>query len=109
MEVLLTKDYILRLLEKKGMSKSDFAKSMGYKRQNVDTMLESKKKDINTIIKIAEVLDMPLEEFIFGKNSYGGVRVSGFVKVNDSIIEVKNKTDLKKILSDIDNLEEGTI
>ena len=68
MEVLLTKDYILRLLEKKGMSKSDFAKSMGYKRQNVDTMLESKKKDINTIIKIAEVLDMPLEEFLYGNN-----------------------------------------
>ena len=36
MEVLLTKEYITRLIEKKGMSKAEFAKQMGIVRQNLD-------------------------------------------------------------------------
>lgn len=104
MEVVLTKEYILGLIESRRMSKAEFAKQMGYQRQNLDAMLESKKKDINTVIKMAEVLGMSLDEFLYGKNN-AGVRVSGFLKVNDSIIEVTNKADLERIVSEIEKLE----
>lgn len=102
MEVVLNKEYILGLIESRRMSKSEFAKQMGYQRQNLDAMLESKKKDINTVIRMAEVLGMSLEEFLYGKKDNAGVRVNGFVKVNDNIIEVTNRTDLERIVSEIE-------
>ena len=49
---------------RKGMSKAEFASKMGIARQNLDSLLDSKKKDINTIIKMAEVLDIPFLDFI---------------------------------------------
>lgn len=109
MEVLLTKEYITGLIEKKGMSKAEFAKQMGYQRQNLDAMLESKKKDINTVIKMAEVLKMPLEEFLYGKKEDAGVRVNGFLKVNGSIVEVSSKADLERIMAEIEKLEKSDI
>lgn len=109
MEVLLTKEYITRLIEKKGMSKAEFAKQMGIVRQNLDAMLESRKKDINTVIKMAEVLGIPLEEFLYGKKEGAGVRVNGFLKVNGSIVEVSSKADLERIMAEIEKLENEEI
>ena len=105
MEILLSKEYILGLIESRRMSKAEFAKQMGYQRQNLDAMLESKKKDINTVIKMAEVLGMSLEEFLYGKKDNAGVRVNGFLKVNDNIVEVTNRADLERIVSEIEKLE----
>jgi transcriptional regulator with XRE-family HTH domain len=109
MEVLLTKEYITGLIEKKGMSKAEFAKQMGVARQNLDAMLESRKKDINTVIKMAEVLEMPLEEFLYGKKEDAGVRVNGFLKVNGSIVEVSSKADLERIMAELEELENKEI
>ena len=97
MEVLLSKEYITGLLTKKGMSKAVFASKMGIVRQNLDAMLDSKKKDINTVIKMAEVLEMPLMEFI-GMQSSEGVKISGFVKVNDTVKEISSKKDVEDLL-----------
>ncbi len=108
MEVLLSKEYILGLIESRRMSKAEFAKQMGIVRQNLDAMLESKKKDINTVIKMAEVLDMPLDDFLYGKKS-DEVQVHGFLKVNKSIVEVNNKGDLQRVLEDIEKLEKTLI
>jgi len=109
MEVLLTKEYILGLIESRRMSKAEFAKQMGIVRQNLDAMLESKKKDINTVIKMAEVLDMPLEEFLYGKKEESGAQVNGYLKVNGSIVEVSSKADLERILAEIERLEKPEI
>lgn len=99
MDVLLTKEYITGLLEKRGLSKAEFAKRMGYsKRQYLEAMLSSKKKDINTVIKMAEVLGMPLNDFIYGSTS---VVISGFVKINDNIREVHSLADLQSIVDEI--------
>ena len=64
MEVFLTPEYIREQIARKGMSKAEFASKMGIARQNLDSLLDSKKKDINTIIKMAEVLDIPFLNFI---------------------------------------------
>ena len=103
MDVLLTKDYILGLIEKRGMTKAEFASHMGVKRQNLDALLDSKKKDINTIIQMTEILDISLDDFLNKRAS--GVCVSGFLKINDTIREIKGKEDLLAAVEEIDRLE----
>lgn len=99
MEVLLSKDYILGLVEQRGMSKAEFAKQMGIVRQNLDAMLESKKKDINTVIRMAEVLGLSLDEFLYGKQM---VKINGFVCIEDVMFVIKSREDLMKVLEEYD-------
>ena len=101
MEVLLSKDYILGLVEQRGMSKAEFAKQMGIVRQNLDAMLDSKKKDINTVIRMAEVLGLSLDEFLYGKQN---VKINGFVSVDDIVYTIKQKEDLTKVIEEIEKL-----
>ena len=105
MEVELTKEYITSLIDKKGMTKAEFAKQVGVARQNLDVLLSSKKKDINTIIRMSEVLGISLTEFLYGKQ--GSIVISGFIKVNETIYEIKNKEDMVMILKEIEELEKS--
>ena len=104
MEVLLTKEYILGLIAKRGMSKAEFSSKMGISRQNLDALLESKKKDINTIIKMAEVLEIPFLKFI-GMQKEDEVKISGFVKINDTISEISSKEDVVALLDKINIMQ----
>jgi transcriptional regulator with XRE-family HTH domain len=106
MEILLSKDYILGLVEHRGMSKAEFAKQMGIVRQNLDAMLESKKKDINTVIRMAEVLGLSLDEFLYGKQT---VKINGFVSVDDTIYTISQKSDLQRVLANIEKLEKTLV
>ena len=106
MEILLSKDYILGLVEQRGMSKAEFAKQMGIVRQNLDAMLDSKKKDINTVIRMAEVLGLSLDEFLYGKQT---VKINGFVSVDDSIYTISQKDDLQRVLAEIEKLEKTLV
>ena len=46
MEVRITKEKVEQLLKEKGLSKAEFATKMGVKRQNLDVMLNSKKRTL---------------------------------------------------------------
>lgn len=96
MEVLLTRDYVLGLVAKKGMSKAEFASRMGIARQNLDSLLDSKKKDINTIIKMSEVLDIPFLDFIGIQPKKSDVR--GCLYINDKPVLVNSKEELLELL-----------
>lgn len=50
------------LLEKIGMSKSEFARQMGIRKQNVKTLFKS--KNLETIHKAATVIGIPFEMLI---------------------------------------------
>lgn len=99
MEVLLTKDYVYSLLEDKHISKADFARSIGLSsRTNLDALLDSKKKDINVVIKMAEALGMTLQEFI--GISPCDFKIKGFVKVGEDLREIKTEEDWYKAEKD---------
>ena len=100
MEVLLTKDYITGLIMAKGMSKAEFASKMGIVRQNLDAMLESKKKDINVVVKMAEVLEMPLLEFIGMQPK--GKEIHGVLYVNNDPVIVKNREAIESLLKELE-------
>lgn len=92
MEVLLTKDYVYNLLDEKRITKADFARSIGLSsRTNLDALLDSKKKDINVVIKMAEALGMTLQEFIgFSPCDF---KIKGYVKVGEDLREIKTEED----------------
>lgn len=100
MDVLLTKEYITGLIAKKGMSKSEFAEKMGYKRQNLDAMLDSQKKDINTVVRMSEVLDIPLLEFI-GMQQHTDT-IYGVLYVNGKPEIVNSREDINNLLKQLD-------
>ncbi len=97
MEVLLTKEYITGLISAKGMSKAEFASRMGIVRQNLDAMLESKKKDINTVVKMSEVLGIPLLEFI-GMQQHTD-SIYGVLYVNGKPVIVNNREEIEALLN----------
>ena len=98
MEVLLTRDYILEQIARKGMSKAEFATKMGIARQNLDSLLDSKKKDINTVIKMSEVLGVPFLEFTGMQPKED---IHGCIYVNGKPVLVNSKEDIESLLKDI--------
>ena len=99
MEVLLTRDYILEQVARKGMSKAEFSSRMGIARQNLDSLLDSKKKDINTIIKMSEVLDIPFLEFIGMQQNETDIH--GCIYINGKPNLVSSRKDIEDLLGEL--------
>lgn len=97
MEVVISRDKVETLLKEKGMTKAEFALRMGIKRQNVDVLLDSKKKDINTVIRIAESLGIPFEEFI-GLKQDDRPQILGFIRYEGHFYEITSKEDIEEFL-----------
>lgn len=97
----LTKEYITSLIERQGMTKAEFASKMGYARQNLDVMLAAKKKDIAMVVKMAEVLGVPLLDFIGASDAAPGDNVHGCIYVNNIPHLVNNREDIENILKDL--------
>lgn len=91
MEVIISKEYVYSLLENKRIQKATFAQKLGISRTNLDALLDSKKKDINVVIKMAEALGMTLQEFIgFSPCDF---KIKGYVKVGEDLREIKTEED----------------
>ena len=86
------------ILRSKGISKTDFAEMMGIKKQNVNTLFQT--KNILTLRKVAKVLDVPFELLV----SYPDepeISIYGFVEVNGKTIKVQDRDDLVNLLHEI--------
>ena len=98
MEVILSKEYVYSLLEEKKIAKAEFARMLDIQRTNLDALLDSKKKDINVVIKMAEALGMSLQEFIgFSPCDF---KIKGYVKVGEELREIKTEEDWYKAEQD---------
>ena len=90
------------MLRVKGLSKTDFAERMGVKKQNVNALLQT--KNILTLKKAAEVLEMPLELLVSTPESTE-VEINGFLEINGEMRKIKGKDDLIEVLSEVNSLE----
>ena len=97
MEVNLSKERITALINQKGISKAEFAKRLGYERNNLDAYLNAKKKDINLVIKMAEALDLNLYDFL-GLTEPGTREVYGCLYVKGIPVLVNNKDELLELV-----------
>lgn len=92
MEVNITKERVESLLKEYGISKAKFASMMGVKRQNIDALLSSQKKDINMVFKMAEIFNMSLEEF------------AGIKKTTKKIITISLSVNTEMTNKEIQNI-----
>ena len=91
-----------QLLKEKGFSKAEFATRMGLRRQNLDVMLNSQKKDINVIIRMAEILDVPFDEFC-GFLPEKRHQPEGIIKYDGHYYDVHTTKDIEDLLKLINN------
>lgn len=98
MAVSITKEKVELLLREKGMTKAEFAAKMGVKRQNIDALLSSQKKDINVVLKMAEVLNIPFDEFS-GIQKRGKPQPHGIIKYQGHFYDINSKQDLINLLA----------
>lgn len=102
MDIVLTKDRIKDLISRKGMTFSGFAQKLGIKKQNLDAYLNTQKKDINMVVKMAEALDISLYEFV-GIPEPEEKEVYGCLYVKGKPILVYSKEDIKDLLKRLDD------
>ena len=102
MEINLSKERITELISRKGMSKAEFAKRLGYERNNLDAYLNAKKKDINLVIKMAEALDLNLYDLL-GLNAPGAKDVYGWLYVKGMPVLINSKNELLELVMSLDN------
>ena len=100
MEISLTKERIKDLINQKGVSYAMFAQALGIKRQNLDAYLDAQKKDINLVMKMADVLGMSLYEFI-GVPEPGAKDIFGCLYIKGRPVLVNSKEDIENILKEI--------
>ena len=101
MEISLTKERIKDLISQKGVSYAAFAQELGIKRQNLDAYLDAQKKDINLVVKMADVLGMTLYEFI-GMPEPGAKDVCGCLYVKGRRVPIDCKEDLLELVKNMD-------
>ena len=102
MEVNITKEKVEQMLKQKGISKAEFATQMGVHRQNLDALLKSQKKDINTIIKMAEILEVPFDVFC-GFTDASDPQPQGIIKFHGHYYDINSKEDVLKLLDIMNN------
>ena len=101
MEIALTKERIKDLINQKGVSYAAFAQELGIKRQNLDAYLDAQKKDINLVVKMADVLGMSLYEFI-GMPEPGTKDVFGCLYIKGRPVLVNSKEELLAVAKTIE-------
>lgn len=102
MDVILTKERIKELIAQKGLTFSQFANELGLKKQNLNACLETQKKDINLVIRMADVLGMSLYDFI-GIPEPGEKEVYGCLYVKGKPVLVNSKEEIIELLRRLDD------
>ena len=90
---------IERILHEKRITKSAFAEMLGIKKQNVNTVLET--KNLDKIQEIANVLGVDFLELITEKEEIQKPTISGFVEYNEKVYKIASKEDLENLLLNI--------
>ena len=91
------------LVRQMGLSKKEFAERMGISKQNVNLVFKT--KNILTLRKAAQVLDVPLETLIADATEQEEITINGYVEVNRELFRVRDKEELLRVLQVVEELE----
>ncbi len=88
------------LLKERNLTQKDFCEKLGKSKSNWDNIVKT--NNLEMLDKIAKILGMKLEDVIgLHRQKFS---VSGFVKVDDSIFEIRGRDDVENVLKKIDEL-----
>lgn len=87
------------VLDEKNMSLVSLSEKTGIEKGNLSAIANNKKNPtVETLSKIAGALNIPITE-LFEKPNTGDI--IGFVKVGDTVHEVKSAEDIKKLAENL--------
>ena len=92
------------ILRSKGISKTEFAEMMGIKKQNVNSLFQT--KNIITLRRAAKVLDVPFELLISNADE-PDIEINGYIEINGKMVKVKDRSDIVNLLSELPVSEQG--
>ena len=85
------------LLANAGLTKAKFAEKMDVARQNIQKVFET--KNIVTLLKAAEVLEVSLNYLISGEaETETKPNINGYIEVNGTIHKVQSKEDMLNLI-----------
>ncbi len=90
------------ILRSKGISKTEFAEMMGIKKQNVNSLFQT--KNILTLRKAAIVLDVPFELLISNADE-PDIEINGYIEINGKMVKVRDRSDIVNLLSELPDFE----
>lgn len=89
------------LLKERNLTQKDFCEKLGKSKSNWDNIVKT--NNLEMLDKIAQILGMKLEDVIgLHRQKFS---VGGFVKVDDSIFEIRGRDDVENVLKKIDELD----
>ena len=91
---------IERILLEKRITKSAFADMLGIKKQNVNTILET--RNLDKIQEIADILGVDYLDLISEKKEKQKPSLNGYIEYNGEIYKIANKEDIESILKIIE-------
>lgn len=92
---------IKEIIKEKNLKVSDIADTMGIAQPSLSNLINGKTKpSLDMLERIAEALNVSVKE-LFANDG-----VTGFIKVKEDVREINSIDDIKKLLSDIENVKE---
>ena len=91
---------IEQILQEKRITKSAFADMLGIKKQNVNTILET--RNLDKIQEIADILGVDYLDLITDKEEEQKPNLNGYVEYKEQVYKVSSKEDLESLLKIIE-------
>lgn len=91
---------IEQILQEKRITKSAFADMLGIKKQNVNTILET--RNLDKIQEIADILGVDYLDLITDKEEEQKPSLNGYVEYNEKVYKISSKEDLENLLKIIE-------
>lgn len=91
---------IEQILQEKRITKSAFADMLGIKKQNVNTILET--RNLDKIQEIADILGVDYLDLITDKEEEQKPNLNGYIEYNGEIYKIANKKDIENLLTIIE-------
>lgn len=91
---------IEQILQEKRITKSAFADMLGKKKQNINTILDT--RNLDKIQEIADILGVDYLDLITDKEKEQKPNLNGYVEYKEKVYKVTNKEDLVNLLKIIE-------
>ena len=98
MDAKTTGRFIAELRKQKGYTQKELAEKMGISDISLNKTLRGEYPQLQTLEKIANTLNVPIAELFEKPNTND---IIGFVKVGDTVHEVKSAEDIKKLAENL--------
>lgn len=93
----MIRERIEEIMSEKGVSKAEFARQLGIKPQNVNTLLDT--DNLKKLKRIAEVIGCEAADFLKDETKEPRQIINGYIEYNGVVYTIKSMEDLHNLQS----------